>query len=146
VSGWTVTLLDGLAAELAAAGIATWKPSGVYAAGETGIVLRAIPPAPDRLITLAPYRVGDDYPGMADFVQAVQIRLRGTADPRSCDDMADQVFELLDSREQWTCGGIPVVYSRRQSDSSLGADDRGRWEASHNYYFDVMRPTAHRTI
>lgn len=146
MAGWTTTLLEGLAAELAGAGIGTWRPDGPYTAGETAIVIRTIPVEPDRLITLSPYRVGDDYPGSQDFVQAVQIRLRGTPDPRVCDDLADAVFELLDSREHWTCGGIPVVYSQRRSDTSLGQDGNRRWEASHNYALHVMRPTAHRTV
>ena len=143
---WTSQFLTGLAAELAASGIGVWRPNGpAYAAAETGITLRSIAASPDRLITLSPYRVGDNYPGLADFVQAVQIRMRGTRDPQVDADLGDAVFELLDSREHWTCGGIHVVYSQRRSDTSLGQDSNSRWESAHNYYFDVMRPTAHRT-
>jgi hypothetical protein len=147
VSGFTTTFVEGLAVNLGAAGIGVWRPDGpAYTADETAIVVREIPTQPDRLITLSAYRVGDDYPGLADYVQAVQLRIRGTTDPRVCDDLGDAVFDLLDSREQWACGGIPVVYSQRRSDTSLGWDSSHRWESSHNYYFDVMRPTAHRTI
>jgi len=145
MSGWTSTFLEGIAVELDGAGIGEWRPDGPYADDEVAITIRDIPPRPDGLITLAPYRVGDDYPGLADYVQAVQIRLRATEDPRDDADLGDAVFELLDSREHWLCGGIHVVYSQRRSDASLGKDANGRWESSHNYYFDVMRPTAHRT-
>lgn len=146
MSGFTSTLLTGLAVELAAAGIGVWKPDGSYTTAEVAIGIRGIPPAPDRLITLSAYRVGNDYPGGQDFLQLVQIRYRGTPDPRVVDDLGDAVFDLLDSREHWLCGPIHVVRSERRSDTVLGQDGVRRWECSHNYGFHVMRPTAHRTV
>lgn len=143
--GWTSRLLAGLAQHLDDAGIGTYRPTGAYAADEIGIVIRAIPQQPDRLITLAAYPVGTDIQGMADHRSAVQIRLRGTTDPRDCDDLADEVFELLDSAAGLVLGGIPIVQMWRQSYTGLGTDDNGRWSRSENYYLDSMRPTAHRT-
>ncbi|MET0492918.1 MAG: minor capsid protein [Actinoplanes sp.] len=146
MSGLTSTLLTSLAEHLAAEGIGVWKPDGAYTAAETAITIRGIPALPDQLITLSSYRVGDDYPGGQDFVQMVQVRFRGTTDPRVVDDLGDSVFDLLDSREHWHCGPIPVVYSQRRSDTSLGQDGNRRWESSHNYALHVMRPTAHRNV
>lgn len=144
--GWTSRLITGLAEHLAANAVGVWRPDGpAYTATETGILIRSIPQSPDRIITLAAYVVGDDYPGLADTTQGVQVRLRGTTDPRVCDDLADAVYELLDSAEHYDLGGIHVVRSSRRSYTSLGADSNGRWERSENYFLDAMRPTQHRT-
>lgn len=142
--GWTSRLLTGLAEHLAAAGIATWRPSGSYQASEVGIYIRAIPSSPDQIITLAPYVVASE-PGLADVTQGVQIRVRGTKDPRVAEDLADAIFDLLDSASGLRWGGVPIVQAYRQSYTALGADANGRWESSSNYYVEAMRPTANRT-
>ncbi|EEP73503.1 hypothetical protein MCAG_03830 [Micromonospora sp. ATCC 39149] len=143
--GWTSRLLTGLAEHLAAAGIGDWSPSGTYGPGDTGIVIRAVPQTPDRLITLAAYPVGSASPGVADHQLGVQIRVRAGTDPRDCDDLADAVYELLDGATRLTLDGIAVVQIWRQSYTSLGDDSNGRWSRSENYYFDTMRPTSNNT-
>jgi hypothetical protein len=145
--GYTDDLLTGLAEHLATAGIGTWRADDTaYVAGETAIIIRGIPQTPDRLITLAPYPVDSSaFRGLADHQLAVQARVRGTQDPRVCDSIADAIYDLLDSVTRLTLGGIAVVQIWRQSYTSLGQDSNGRWEASHNYYLDTMRPTAHNT-
>lgn len=143
--GWTSKLLVGLAEYLAAGGVGAWRPTGAYLAGEIAIVIRAIPQQPDRLITLAPYPIGTDLRGMQDHQTAVQIRVRGTQDPRVCDDLADEVFDRLDSSGRRTLNSVSIVDMWRQSYTSLGKDSSDRWERSENYYIDAMRATAHRT-
>jgi hypothetical protein len=143
--GWTSRLLVGLAQHIAAAGIATWRPTGGYPASEIGIIIRGIPTSPDRIITLAPYPVAST-PGLADITQGVQVRVRGTTDPRVAEDLGDAIFERLDSSGGLTLGGIAVVDIYRQSYAALGVDGNGRWEMSHNYYIEAMRPTNTRTI
>lgn len=143
MSGWTTNLLTGLAEHLDAAAIGTWRPTGTYTAGETAIVIRGIPPAPDRLITLAPYPVGSPA-GRSTITHGIQIRMRASADPRDVDDLADAVFDLLDSAGPLRFGGVVVNQLYRQSYTSLGQDSTGRWERSENYYVDAERPTAHR--
>jgi hypothetical protein len=144
--GWTSKLLTGCAEHLAAAGIGTWRTSGIYAPEETGIVIRAVPQSPDRVITLAAYPLGTALQGMADHQAAIQIRVRGVPDdPRDCDDLADAIHDALDSATGLRWGGIPVVQIWRQSYTSLGQDTNRRWERSENYYLDTMRPTANNT-
>lgn len=144
--GWTSRLLTGCAEDLDAAGIGVWRPDGpAYAADETGILIRLIPQAPDRIVTLAAYPIGGEDPGMADHDTAIQFRLRGTTDPRVCDDLADAVYDLLHGARALTWGGIPIIRMRRQSYTSLGADSNGRWERSENYYLLTMRPTSNNT-
>lgn len=144
--GWTSRLITGLAEYLAANGIGAWRPNGpAYNANETAIVDRDMPPQPDRVITLADYPVINGLTGMADHTTGVQIWVRGTTSRLVCRDIGDQVFDLLDSATRLTLGGIPIVQIYRQSYTSLGKDGNGRWEASHNYYVEAMRPTANRT-
>lgn len=142
--GWTSKLLTGCAEHLAAAGIGIWRASGSYQPTEVGIVIRAIPTSPDQVITLAAYPVGTSTPGLADTTTGLQIRIRGTRDPRVAEDLGDAIFDLLDGAAGLRWGGIAVVQTYRQSYSSLGADSAGRWEISHNYYVEAMRPTQHR--
>lgn len=143
--GWDSQLLAGLAQHLDDNSVGTWRPDGsAYLAGETAIVVRDIPDAPDRLITLATYPV-TTIRGMQDVTIGVQFRIRGTPDPRVCQDIADLVFELLDSSGFQMWADIRVSDVFRRSYASLGQDAKNRWEASHNYYADAMRLTAGRT-
>lgn len=141
--GWTSRLLTGLAEDLHAAGVGTWRPAGKYQVGETAIVMRDIPTSPDRVITLAGYVVGGPH-GNASTIQGVQFRLRGLQDPRDVDDLADAIFDLLDSSGPHDWHGVGVSQIYRQSYTSLGKDTNGRWERSENYYTDAERPTVHR--
>lgn len=143
--GWTSRLIVGVAERLDAAGVGTWRATGVYQAGEIAIVIRGIPDAPDRLITIADYPVPTDLRGMQDHTIGLQFRLRGTADPRVCSDIGDAIFAELDSLGRTSLNGIAVVDAWRQSYTSLGQDAQRRWEASHNYYFAAMRATTNRT-
>jgi hypothetical protein len=141
--GWTSRVLTGLAEHLAAAGVGTWRATGSYQAGETGIVIRAVPASPDRIITLAAYPAGGG-PGNASTTLGVQVRLRGGRDPRDVDDLADAIFDAIDSSGPHLWHGVGVSQVYRQSYSSLGQDSNGRWERSENYYLDAERPTVHR--
>lgn len=142
--GWTSQLIANLAQYLHDNGVGVWRPGGSYTAGEIAIVDRYIPPSPDRLITLATYPI-TTAPGLQDVTVGVQFRLRGTTDPRVCEDIGDAIFELLDGAEHVALGDIHTVQIYRQSYGSLGMDGSERWEASHNYYVEAMRATAHRT-
>lgn len=147
--GWTTQLLTGLAEYLANGGVGVWHdPDGVlepYAAGETAIVLGAMPPEPERAIVLASYPVAEDLV-QADVTVGVQVRIRAGADPRDVQDSDDQVFDLLHGMEQCTVGGISIVQCYRRSSAGLGQarDSTARWERVSNYYVDAMRPTAAR--
>lgn len=143
--GWTSKLLTGWAEDMHAAGIGTWRATGAYQPTETGIVIRAVPDRPDRLITLAAYPLGT-MPGLADHQLAVQVRVRAGTDPRECDDLADAIHDRYDGAEGLTWGGIAVVQVWRQSYTSLGDDSNGRWSRSENYYLDAMRPTSNNSI
>lgn len=143
--GWTSQLIAGLAQHLEDNSVGVWRSDGTaYTAAEIAITEREIPPEPDSVITIATYPV-TSTPGMQDTTVGVQFRVRGTTDPRSCSDIADALFELLDSCGRQTFGDIAIVDITWRSNASLGQDGNLRWEASHNYYVQAMRRTPNRT-
>ena len=146
-AGFSTDLLTGLAAHLAAGGIgATWNTSGAYTVLQTGIVLGNVPQSPDRVIVLTAYGV-EDSPNLSDSVLGVQIRCRWSGqDPRPVDDLSDAIFNLLHGRTALTLStGVTVVQCLRNSATTLGQDENGRWSNSSNYYATVHRPSTYRT-
>lgn len=142
--GWTSDFLTGLAQYLADSQVGVWRPTGPpYGPAETGIVIAAMPPAPDRVVCLTDYPV-EDHISEADVTVGVQIRTRGTTDPRDVADLADAIYDLLHGATGMVLGGVSVVQVYRQSYTRLGRDEADRFERSDNYYVDAMRPTAYR--
>lgn len=144
--GFSDDLLSGVAAHLAAGGIGTWKPSGAYLPTDLNpIFVTAVPATPDRVIVLTPYTVSDDA-SMSDSVQGMQVRLRGTKDPRTVQDIDDRIFDRLHGAHGVTLpGGMRLVMCERRSGTPLGTDGNGRHERTSNYHLTVHRPSAHRT-
>lgn len=144
--GFQSDLAVGFATLLHAKGIATWRSAGVYAAQETGIVLRALPQAPDRALVLAPYGVDDDET-LSDDVVGLQVTTRwGGGDPRPNDDLADLVFDQLQNLPRTTLStGLVVTRCYRRSWTSIGQDSNQRWRTTQNYYVTAHRPTPHRS-
>ncbi len=142
--GWTTSLLEGVAELLATEGVGVWRPDGPpYTTVETGIVIAAMPPDPDRIIVLNAYPIAE-HVDQADVTIGVQVRTRGTTDPRVVQNLDDAVFEALHGLSQIDLGGVSVVQMYRQSSAALGRDGADRWERSSNYYVDAMHPTVHR--
>ncbi|WJV47522.1 hypothetical protein [Streptomyces flavofungini] len=56
---YTTTVLGGLASLIAEAGLAMYRPDGVYAASEVGVLFSVAPHAPDGVIALTAYPVED---------------------------------------------------------------------------------------
>lgn len=145
MSGFESDLLEGIADLIAQAGIATWSPNAVYAAGQTGIVIDKVAQSPDRLVILSDYPVSDD-PTLSDSVVGVQVRTRWAGqDPRPVKDLSGSIFDLLHGMPARTLStGVRVTWCRRNSGASLGQDDSDRWARSDNYYFGVHRPSSNR--
>jgi hypothetical protein len=143
--GFQTDLVTGFAQLLAAQGVGTWRANDAYAAGETGILLRTIPQAPDRVISLAAYGVEDD-PTLGDDTVGLQVTTRwGGGDPRPNDDLVDQVFHELQNLPRTTLAtDVVVTKCYRRSWSSLGQDSNTRWRTSQNFYVTAHRPSQHR--
>lgn len=141
---FTTDLLAGVAQYLEDGAVGTWKATGTYVLADPNpIVIAAVPASPDRVITLTAYSVDDDEQ-LADSTQGLQVRCRGTSDPRTASDLDDAVFDRLHAAGPLTLGGVPVVGIRRVSSAPLGPDGNGRHEISSNYYITVARPSQHR--
>lgn len=145
----TANLLAGMAAHLAATGVGTWRPDGVYQPDDpVPITIAGLPDAPDKAVALTYYTVTDD-PSLSDSVAGVQVRCRGGADPRDVLDVDDAVFDQLHGLTDADLGAAPnavrVSEILRNSSVPLGRDSTGRWEHVSNYYVTVWRPSPHRT-
>ncbi|WP_439676000.1 minor capsid protein [Embleya sp. MST-111070] len=129
---YTRDLLDGLARLLAAAGVATYRPDGVYTPGETAITIGNAAPAPDRLLVLAAYPITDD-PWLTDTVTGVQVRARAGPDPRDVEQLADDAYDVLHGAGPLLLGAVRVQLITRASGAQIGADASGRMERTDNY-------------
>lgn len=145
MSDFDTDLATGVAVLLDAASIGTWKPTGVYASGDTAIVLDELPQAPDAAIALAVYPITDD-PALSDSVAGLQVMTRaGGQDPRVVRGIASSVFDQLHGLYGYALStGIRVVNIERRGGASLGKDSLNRWGRVDNYYVTCWRPSTHR--
>ncbi|GGR71180.1 MULTISPECIES: minor capsid protein [Streptomyces] len=141
MSGYTSSLLDGVAALLQEAGIGIFRPDSVIGEQDTGIFRAVMPDQPDRAIGLTAYPVEDS--DLEDAITGVQVRMRAGRDPDAVDDLADAVFDALHNRQHYQAGGVHVALSWRQSQAWIGQDAHGRMELTSNYYFRTVRSGSH---
>lgn len=139
---FTVDLLTALAVRLNDAGAGVWKTGG-YLASDVAIVFGRLPTTPDRAIALAAYGVDQfaDDPVNTDGTQSVQLRIRGTVDPRIVDGIADACFDTLHGWQQPAAG---ILLCRRRMSAPMGVDMNQRWERADSYDLLVHRPTSLR--
>lgn len=144
--GFSDQLLSGVAQYLVIGGVGTWRPDGAYLPADVDPIIRtSVPGTPDRVIVLTPYTVSDDV-SLSDSVQGLQVRLRGTKDPRTVESMEDAVFDRLHGAHGVTLpGGLRLVMAERKSGTPLGTDGNGRHQRTSNFHLTVHRPSAHRT-
>jgi hypothetical protein len=144
---FTRDLLTGVAELLAAADIADWNPDGLYTSTQTALTIGGLPPSPDRAISLAVYgtgRGGDDVTEPDSNVQ-VQARIRGSADPRVADDLADDVFDHLHGLANVRLStGVWLLLAQRRIVAPLDRDSSGRWGRADSYELLVVRPSPYR--
>lgn len=142
--------LKGIALRLHAASLGTYRPTGKYTAGETGIVFDAVPQDPDNLITLSAYQVTDD-PAASESVLGLQVRTRaGGQHPDPARDLAAAIFNNLHGLTDMRLpapddlDGVWVVQILRRSQVTGGQDANQRWSNIQNFYATVHYPSTHR--
>ncbi|RSM61921.1 hypothetical protein DMH04_53475 [Kibdelosporangium aridum] len=154
---WTATLAHGLAEHIAA-GIGTYRPTGIYRDDETGIVIGAVPASPARLLVLTLYPLADDV-DQADSALGLQVRERSaTADPRELLDLVDTVFDVLHGAPLWSrwaktrtaATSTPTPTSSRRTDQLDTAHEwrAPRWRCvpywpKNGYWKSTPAPPAH---
>lgn len=110
----------------------SWKPDGDYFAAETGIFLKDVPIAPDRIVVIAAYLDDWDRPLPLREIN-FQARCRGSQDPLNCDDIAEDVRGLLHWQHKVTWNGVKIDRVKHLSTAILGPDAKSRWERTDNY-------------
>lgn len=136
--------MDGVASLLASRTDWTYNRTGAYTAAQTGIFHAVVPASPDRVVVLTPYSPVDD-PTQASSDLQVQVRVRGTRDPRVAETLNDTAFNVLQNLPRSVLNGVTVAGAWRTSGGYLGPDSNGRHEYSSNYRLRAHRPTEHRT-
>jgi hypothetical protein len=137
--GWTTDILVGLAERIDTAGIGTYEATAAYdpAATVPVITLQGLPDLPNKAIALAYFSNG----GTGGVTAAVEITVRGDADPTSPDQIADAVWTLLDNAADFLLGGVHVALMYRQTSAPLGLDAAGRWSRGETYFLIADRPS-----
>lgn len=131
-------LVTDLAQHIANNGLGQWHPQGIYRNyAPPAIYLGRIPDEAGNSIALNVYaddRTRDD--NTPDI--RVQIRVRGTKDPRVTNQIADDLFQLLHDQSHYQLdNGTKVLLSRRHLRSSEDPDANGRWHRADSYIFTV---------
>ncbi|GAA2037354.1 hypothetical protein GCM10009740_31430 [Terrabacter terrae] len=139
MSGYERDLLDGLARELDAAGVATYRTDTSYVDGETAITFGTMPDRPDRCVTLTTYPLSDE-PREAKSLVGVQVRSRAET-YLDGNDLNVAIFNALHGLTGRQYGTCHLVQLQRRSSIPMGADDDQRWEHSANFYADINPPT-----
>src|SRR5699024_11393597 len=102
----------GLAEHVAAAGIGTWSPDGMFTPRQTGITTKDMPASPDRVIAISPYSTTNELQG--ETIQPVQFRCRGSeGKPLDSDDLADALYQLLHGAQNLNLGPVAVKLAWR---------------------------------
>ncbi|TYB50236.1 hypothetical protein FXF51_56770 [Nonomuraea sp. PA05] len=142
---WTTDILTAIAVRLHVQGVGRWIPpgTGTYQPADIAILLGRLPSTPDRAIALAAYGVDQfaDDPVNTDGTQAVQLRIRGTTDPRVADAIADACFDAL---QGWQAPQAGILLCTRRINAPMGVDGNNRWERADSYHLNVHRPTTLR--
>ncbi|MFD8948993.1 minor capsid protein [Streptomyces xanthophaeus] len=132
-------VLDSLARHLAAAGLLAYDPTG--RSGDTFV--EAMPPAPDRAVSLALYDAGPQASRDDDQDRRLQIRVRGTADPRVSRTRCEALHDVLQGLAGVELpGGVHLVLATsRGTPAPMGTDSSGRHEHVVNFDLAVAAPT-----
>ncbi|MEU6232699.1 minor capsid protein [Kitasatospora sp. NPDC047058] len=136
-------LLDSLARYLQAAGLLTYDPTGTR--GDTFI--EVLPPAPDGAVQLSLYGAGTPDPLNAWDERSLQVRVRGTADPRVSRARAEAIYGALHGLAGVELpGGLWLVLCvAQQTPYPIGVDAAGRHEHTTNFRLDVEATTPRPT-
>lgn len=146
-----MSIVDGIARLLAAAGVGAYDPDNPLPAGQTPITVGAMPPSNGAAVCVTTYpggpepdtRTGDEYPRL-------QVRVRHR-DPLAALDLDRAAYEAL----RFTTGGpntpgplpgaeswwLQDCYALQSEAQPMGVDANGRHEYARNYQL-TCRPTS----
>jgi hypothetical protein len=132
----------GFAQIIDASALAVFHEDAVYEDSETGIVMKAVPPSPDRVVTITVVPRSDDIAAPQGEVM-VQLRFRGLPNqPLDVDALADAVKPLFHGLSKVPMGDHVLVQCDRRQSVPLGQDAFKRWERADQFYLDVEFPSS----
>lgn len=141
----TRDVLTGLAQMINDSGIATYRASGIYNAGEAGITFKSSPQDIDRIVMLQCIPISDS--AMIPLGRwMVQAYFRGLPNnPMDVEDLGDAVFDLWQGATNITLGSTHAIQMLRQGSVGNGQDDSKRWTRIDRYLLDLdIAPTVNR--
>ncbi|WP_369778834.1 minor capsid protein [Streptomyces sp. R33] len=136
-------LLDGLARYLAGQGLGVYDPTGT--AGD--LFLEALPSTPDVCVVLTIYDDGAEADSQIGYDDVpVQVRVRGTTDPRVSRQRCEAIRSELHGLGETTLpDGTYLLLARANAAvASIGTDENRRHEHVCNLRMQVRSVTAHR--
>ncbi|HEY6116475.1 MAG TPA: minor capsid protein [Candidatus Dormibacteraeota bacterium] len=137
-------LLDGLARHLQAQGLVTYEPAS--ASGD--LFLESMPPTPDEAVTLTIYDDGRESDSKLGYDEPyVQVRVRGTKDPRVSRQRCTAIRDELHGLGEMTLpDGTELILSvaLQNAPASIGIDQLGRHEHVANFRMEIRSVTTHR--
>lgn len=143
----STALLDALARYLADLGHGTYDPTGAAMTGPWPIFPDQLPQEPDECIALFTYRGPAPDPSLPHDETRLQVRVRGTADPRVSRARADLIYGALHGLGPVALhGGLwaQLVLAIQSGPESIGPDTSERHEHVCNFEISWVNPTAHR--
>ncbi|MFE0189292.1 minor capsid protein [Streptomyces sp. NPDC058989] len=140
--GEPLDYLDALARYLHDAGLLTYDPTGVCG----DCFVEAMPPAPDEAVCLSLYGAGATDARNGWDERSVQVRVRGTADPRVSRRRCEALYSALHGLAGMALPGEVwlVLAAAVAAPAPMGVDSSGRHEHVVNLRLDIEAPTLHR--
>lgn len=135
-------LVDGVARYLAARDLVDYDPTG--AAGDT--FAEHMPGTPDVAVALTLYGGAEPDSRVPVDEPSLQVRVRGTADPRISRRRSYRIYSALHglARVELPDGTWLVLCIGQAPPQSMGVDANGRHEHTTNYRLTVGAPTVNR--
>ncbi|MFD5266755.1 minor capsid protein [Streptomyces sp. NPDC058335] len=137
-------LLDGLARHLQDKGLVTYRP----ASPDGDLFLETMPPAPDEAVALTIYDDGREPDSKLGYDEPyVQVRVRGTKDPRISRQRCKAIRDELHGLGETTLpDGTDLILSvaLQNAPAALGIDELGRHEHVANFRMEIRSITTHR--
>lgn len=136
-----MSVVHGLALLLESLGLLSYDETGT--AGDTFV--GTMPPTPDQAVSLTAYDAGPQNAAIAYDAILVQVRVRGTTDPRVSYARAYDVYDALNGLSDTALpDGTPVIICTATAPSPMGPDGTGRHEHVVRVSVEYDAPTTHR--
>ncbi|GGM76902.1 hypothetical protein GCM10012275_54490 [Longimycelium tulufanense] len=139
-----MTLSEEFAYLLAQLGLGEYRVDGSVGGN---IYLAALPQSPDVALAVALYGGSESDSKLGYDEPRVQVRVRGTTDPRIGEQRAQDVYDALHGlAERWLAGGTLLLscIGVQAGPIPMGRDGNGRFEYSVNFRAELRRPTINR--